>query len=191
MMNAVESSPPPLRGARPWPLSLAAYHGLGELGLIPQNAELLHGFIYTKMPKSPFHSFLVQFLLEALSRVLRAGYLLRSEQPVTCLDSELEPDLAVVTGRKEDYRRDHPRTAELVIEVCVTSADYDRSKLSAYAAVGVRECWLILGPEKRVEVYRQPADGEFNETTIHGPNGKLCSQALPEFSLDLDALFAQ
>lgn len=181
----------PLCGAQLWPLSVAAYRALGEAGLIPKNTELLHGFVYTKMSKSPFHSFLLQFLHEALSRVLSAGRLVRTEQPITCGDSEPEPDLAVVAGRKEDFRHDHPHTAELVIEVSITSHDYDRSKLRAYASAGVKECWVVLGPEKKIEVYRQPKDGQFTEHSVLAPGGTLTSAALPEFTLSLDALFAK
>lgn len=191
MKNAVESPPIPLRGAQLWPLSVAAYRALGEAGLIPKNTELLYGFVYTKMSKSPFHSFLLQFLHEALSRVLPAGRLLRVEQPITCGDSEPEPDLAVISGRKEDFRHDHPHTAELVIEVCLTSHDYDRSKLRAYANTGVKECWLVLGQEKQIEIYRQPKDGQFTEHALPGPGGTLTSAALPEFTLSLDALFTK
>jgi Uma2 family endonuclease len=191
MTNPVESPPVPLPGAPLWPLSVAAYRVLGESGLIPKNTELLYGFVYTKMSKSPFRSFLLQFLLEALIRVLPAGRLLRTEQPIMCGDSEPEPDLAVVAGCNKDFRQDHPHSAELVIEVCITSHDYDRSKLRAYATAGVKECWLVLGPEKQIEVYRLPKEGQFSEHSIHGPGGTLTSAALPEFTLSLDAFFAK
>jgi Uma2 family endonuclease len=191
MMNAVETSPVPLSGAQIWPLSVAAYRVLGEAGLIPKNTELIHGFVYTKMSKSPLHSFLVQFLHDELAGALPSGRLLRTEQPISCGDSEPEPDLAVVAGMKEDFRDDHPHAAELVIEVSITSHDYDRSKLRAYAAAGVKECWLVLGPEKQIEVHRHPRDGQFTEQAKHGPGGVLTSAALPEFLLSLDALFAK
>jgi Uma2 family endonuclease len=191
MMNTVESPPVPLCGGELWPLSVAAYRALGEAGLIPSNTELLYGFVYTKMSKSPFHSFLLQFLPEALTRVLPAGRLLRTEQPITCGDSEPEPDLAVVAGRKEDYRHDHPHTAEFVIEVSISSHDYDRSKLRAYASAGVKECWLVLGPEKKIEVYRQPKDGQYADQSSHGPGATLTSTALPEFTLSIEAFFAK
>jgi Uma2 family endonuclease len=191
MMKAVESSPVPLRGAALWPLSVAAYRVLGESGLVPENTELLYGFVYKKMSKSPFHSFLLQFLHEALTRVLPNGRLLRTEQPIMCGESEPEPDLAVVAGRKEDFRDDHPHSAELVIEVCVSSPDYDRSKLRAYATAGIKECWLVVGPEKKIEVYRLPKDGQFTEQSLHGPGGTLNSAAVPGFTLSLDDVFAK
>src|SRR6266540_822642 len=133
MKNAVESPPIPLRGAQLWPLSVAAYHALGEAGLIPKNTELLYGFVYTKMSISPLHSALVRRLSRLLKQALPPGFFVDSEQPITCEDSEPEPDIAVIRGAEEDFWDQHPGTAELVIEVCVTSHDYDHSKLRAYA----------------------------------------------------------
>jgi Uma2 family endonuclease len=178
-----------MREPRVWPLSVTAYHALGELGLIPEKTELLYGQVFHKMPKSPLHSFLLQTLQEALQRTVPPDYLVRTEQPISGADSEPEPDLAVVRGRREDFRDEHPRTAELVIEVCVTSHEYDRSKLSAYAVAGVKECWLVLGPERQIEVHRHPTGDRFIEQTTHGPGGRLASTAVPAFEADLEALF--
>jgi Uma2 family endonuclease len=190
-MKAAETYPTPLKSAPLWPLSVAAYRALGEAGLIPKNTELLYGFVYKKRSKSPCHSFLVQFLHDLLLRAVTPGLVVRTEQPVTCGDSEPEPDLAVVKGRNEDFRQDHPHSAELVIEVCIASHEYDRSKLPAYAIAGVKECWLVLGPEKQIEVYRQPAGGQFAEHAMHGPGGKLASLVLPSFVVDMGTLFAK
>jgi len=191
MMNVVESPPVPLRGVPLWPLSVTAYRALGEMGLIPKNTELLYGFVYTKMSKSPLHSSLLRRLKRLLERALPPGYFFDSEQPITCEDSEPEPDIAVIRGTEEDFWGQHPNTAELVIEVSVTSHDYDRSKLRAYASAGVKECWLILGPEKQIEVHRQPKDGQFTEQALHGPGGTLTIAALPEFTISLDAFFSK
>ncbi|MCW5554368.1 MAG: Uma2 family endonuclease [Verrucomicrobiae bacterium] len=190
-MKTVEFPQAPLRDAPMWPMSIAAYHALGEAGLIARNTELLYGFVYRKMPKSPIHCYLLQKLLQMLLRVVPASHLLRSEQPITCADSEPEPDVSVVKGSVEDFRLEHPRTAELVIEICVTSHEYDRSKLRAYASAGVKEVWLVLAPEKQIEVHRQPGDGKFAEPDSFGPGGQLICTALPEFTLDLDALFSK
>jgi Uma2 family endonuclease len=187
-MKAAEALQTPVRGAEVWPLSVEAYHALSEARLIPERTELLYGFVYHKMSKSPLHSFLVQLLQDLLHGVVPDGFVVRTEQPITCVDSEPEPDLAVVRGQVADFRLAHPRTAELVIEVCVTSADYDRSKLRAYASVGVKECWLVLGREKLIEVHRQPSGGQFAERTLHGPGARLTSAAVPSFTVDLSKL---
>jgi Uma2 family endonuclease len=97
----------------------------------------------------------------------------------------------VVRGEIASFRFAHPRTAELVIEVCVSSPDYDRSKLRAYANAGVKERWLVLGLEQQTEVHRQPAGDQFAEHIVHGPGGRLASAAVPGFTVDLNSLFAQ
>jgi Uma2 family endonuclease len=116
--------------------------------------------------------------------------MISAEQPITCVDSEPEPDLSVVRGEIADFRHGHPRTAELVIEICVSSHEYDRSKLRAYALAGVKECWLVLTPEKQIEVHRQPKGEQFAEHAVHGPGGSLTSAAVPGFAIELDRLFA-
>src|SRR5947208_17092250 len=93
VMNAVESPPTPLRSAPLWPLSVAAYRALGEAGLIPKNTELLYGFVYTKISKSPLHSGLVRRLLRLLRQASLPGCFVSSEQPITCIDSEPETDV--------------------------------------------------------------------------------------------------
>jgi len=50
-MKAAEALQARVRGAEVWPLSVAAYHALGEAGLIPEQTELLYGFVYHKSSK--------------------------------------------------------------------------------------------------------------------------------------------
>jgi Uma2 family endonuclease len=185
----VKSLPP---GARIWPLTVAAYRVLGEAGLISPRTELLHGIVYQKMSKSPLHSALVRELVRLLAATPLPGCFVSTEQPLTCDDySEPEPDIAVIRGSPDSFWRDHPHSAELVIEVCVISHAYDRSQLAAYAAAGVKECWLVLGPERQIEVHRQPAGDQFAERQVHGPGGQLTCAALPTFTLNLDTLFKE
>ena len=176
-------------GAKVFPLSAEAYHLLGEAGWLPKNTELLYGVVYKKVSKSPLHSAVVLELLQLLHEVLPSGHILMSEQPISCGDSEPEPDVAVVRGAIGDFRERHPQTAELAIEVCVTSHDYDRSKLRAYAVASIKEVWLLLVRERRVEVYLQPTNGEYVDKKLVGPRGKLASAVLPNFVLDLGSFF--
>ena len=77
-----------------------------------------------------------------------------------------------------------------MIEVCVSSADFDRSKRRAYAQAGVKECWLVLGTQKQIEVWRQPTNEEFTSRSVYGPGGLLTSASLPGIRVDLDRLFS-
>jgi Uma2 family endonuclease len=189
VMTAVESPKSPAGEPHKWPLSVKAYHALGEMGLIPEKTELLYGQVYCKMPKSPLHRLLLMRLLQVLQAAIPAGMHVQTEQPIVCGDSEPEPDLSVIKGTIDDYATEHPGTAELVIEICVTSHDFDRSKLRAYAAARVKEVWLILAPERQIEVHRQPKGEQFASRSIHGPGGQLTSQILSEFAVDLAKLF--
>lgn len=187
-MQAVDSPPMP-QGAKLWPLSIAAYHTLAEAGLIPENTELLYGFVYKKMSKSPLHSALVRRLTRLLKAACPPGFFIDSEQPITCDDSEPEPDIALIKGSEEEFWECHPTTAELVVEVCVTSHDYDRMKLAAYAKAGVKECWFVLGPERQIEVFRAPQDGNFGERKTYTGDDLLTCAAVPNFSLKVEELF--
>jgi Uma2 family endonuclease len=180
----------PVRGAKLWPMSVEAYHVLGEAGVIPENTELLHGLVYTKMPKSPFHWFLLQRLLEAIRQLNLPGILVRSEQPLTFTDSEPEPDIALIKGSANEFRFNHPVTAELVIEVCVSSHEYDRSKLRAHALAGVKECWLVLGPEKKVETYSRPKNGSYERQVVHGVGEVVKSEVVSDVTWDVAGVFS-
>ena len=97
-MKALQPVEVLVRGAHVWPLSLAAYHALGEAGLIPKRTELLYGFVYHKMSKSPFHSFLLQFLQEILLRAVSPGH---HQQP-----SLADPNLSHRTFRRRGMGED-------------------------------------------------------------------------------------
>ena len=153
-LTAVEAPTPVASGPQVWPIGVKAYHALGDLGLIPEKTELLYGQVFHKMSKSPWHCFLWEYLEDILRGAVPSDCRVRGEEPLTLGDSEPEADLAIVRGRREDFRQAYPATAELVIEVCVSSHDYGRSKLRAYAVADVRECWLVLAPETQIEVHR-------------------------------------
>lgn len=184
-MTATVDRPLPVDAPRPWPLSVPAYHVLGETGLIPEKTELLYGCVYEKMPKSPLHRLLVMRLLRLLQALVPTGFHVQPEQPITCGDSEPEPDLSVIRGREEDYADRHPQTAELVVEVVVSSHEYDRAKLRAYAIAGVKECWLVLAPERQIEVYRQPQGERYAVKNVFLVGQRLTSSVLPTVTVEV------
>ncbi len=111
--------------ARVHRMSVEDYHRMGEMGMIDESHELLRGYIVKKMAKSPLHTRIFQKLLMQLIRTVPAGVFVRPEQPVTIGESEPEPDFSVVRGDPDHYARRHPTTAELVIEIAVSSLEED------------------------------------------------------------------
>ena len=73
---------------------------------------------------------------------------------MTFADSEPGPDLAIVRGTRSDYRLAHPVSAELVIEVAVSSFEIDLVKAHVYAEGEVPEYWIVCPEKKQVEVFR-------------------------------------
>src|SRR5436190_1038759 len=113
----------------------------------------------------------------------------RKEEPLTCVDSEPEPDISVLRGNDSDFAASHPRTAELVIEIAVHSAALDREMASLYAEAGVKEYWIVLGSERQVEVYRQPDRGRYQERLTFGPEATLDCTSLPGVRIRVADLF--
>jgi len=172
------------------PLSVADYHHLGEFNENGRRTELVRGIVLEKMSKSPPHYTMIERVREILAGQIQPGWLLRQEGPLTLADSEPEPDVALVLGARGAFDAVHPTTAELVVEVAVTSLEIDRVKAAIYAEAGVKEYWIVCPGEKQVEVYRQPgANGYAERTTISPPSVIECA-ALPGVRVDLTALFA-
>jgi Uma2 family endonuclease len=183
-MNALLEMPEIRRQA--FAVSVEAYHRLTE----GQNTELLRGTIIQKMSKSPLHRFMADEIREILLGQITPEFVVFHEGPVTTADSEPEPDLAVVRGKKADFRSTHPRHAELVVEVAVTSLEIDRVKALIYAETGVKEYWIVCPQEMQVEVYRQPGPQGYAERTVVAAPAVLECAALPGVRVDLAALFA-
>ncbi|MEY4200717.1 MAG: hypothetical protein RLZZ265_2457 [Verrucomicrobiota bacterium] len=172
------------------PLSVAAYHALGDMGLIPERTELLRGFVFNKMPKSPLHRWILQRLLQRIQEALaRSPYWVQSEQPIVIGDSEPEPDIAVVAGNNDQFSDHHPITAEFAVEIAVTSHEFDRQKAGIYAEAGVKEFWIVLVPERQIEIHRRPEGGEYREVTVVGIEGVAVCAALPSIQVNVAALF--
>src|SRR6266511_3825783 len=126
------------------PLSVEEYHRLGEFNGNGRRTELVRGIVIEKMSKSPLHRILASRLYNLLLARLPDGLSVWKEEPLTLVDSEPEPDISVVRGEEADFRDAHPTTAELVVEIAVTSAALDRANVSLYAEAGVKEYWIVL-----------------------------------------------
>jgi Uma2 family endonuclease len=171
------------------PLSVEEYHRLGEFNERGRRTELIRGLVIEKVSKSPLHSTLGSLLYKLLLARLPAGFSVRKEEPLTFVDSEPEPDISVTRGGDRDFLDAHPTTAELVIEIAVSSPALDRENASLYAEAGVKEYWIVLGRERQVEVYRQPLNGRHQERFLFGANGTIKCSSLPGVRIPLAEMF--
>lgn len=136
------------------------YERMVDSGVFEPGAkvELVEGVIYDMPAQGSLHTTGVSLALRALSRVFPH---VRAQMPLALgLDSEPEPDVAVVTGEVRDYTHGHPATALLVVEVAHNSLRHDRQKkLPLYARSGIPEAWILNLRDKTLEVYREPSEG--------------------------------
>ena len=170
--------------------SVQEYHRLSEFNDNGRRTELIRGIVIEKMSKSPLHRILASRLYHLLFAQLPEGYSVWKEEPLTLPDSEPEPDISVTHGTESDFATAHPTTAELVIEVAVSSPTLDRENASLYAEAGVKEYWIVLGPERRVEVYRQPENGRYRESLQFASDATLQCASVPAVRILVSDLFA-
>ena len=171
------------------PLSVEEYHHLGEYNENGRRTELIRGFVIEKMSKSLLHRTIGSRLHRMLLAQLPAGYSLWKEEPLTFVDSEPEPDISVVQGDEDDFTEAHPSTAELAVEVAVSSPALDRELASLYAEAGVKEYWIVLGKERKMEVYLDPKDGQYQQKRIVGMHETLQCASVPALQIRIAALF--
>ncbi len=158
--------------------------------------ELIAGVLYSSPPPEQTHDSVVA----RLNRLLNA-HLLNTNTPGTLYvpraaiwtsaHTYLEPDLFYVSAELE-ARLDPQRrtTADLVIEVISPgSAIYDRNtKADTYAALGVRELWLVDETAQTVEVRRQAGQG-FGAAHVLQHEELINSAVLPNLNVSVAQLF--
>lgn len=128
-----------------------------------EKTELFEGVIVEKTTKSNEHDFYSQEFYELIQGILPEGYFIRRESSIHLPDSDFEPDILVLSGKNKDYRFQKPETARLIIEISISSLNYDREKAKAYAKGNVEEYWIVDVANKSVEVYTNPQAGVYQE----------------------------
>jgi Uma2 family endonuclease len=186
MMPVLEE---PAVRARMHPISVETYHRLGEIGHLSERTELIRGAVIEQMPRTPLHSSIVGLLGDHFRALALHDYIVREQEPLTFEESEPEPDIAILHGRRPAYFTAHPQTAALVIEVCVTSESLDRVKLGVYAEAGIPECWLVLAEERVVERHTEPGDRLYRHVERATFPAQLASTILPVVVLPSAGLF--
>jgi Uma2 family endonuclease len=145
-----------------WRLSVDRYHEMIQVGILTEDdsVELLEGWLVSKMPKNPPHRVATRLTRNAMERIVPVGWYVDTQEPITTLDSEPEPDVMVVRGDTRQYIDHHPGPQDLalVVEIAETTLQRDRTlKKRVYAFAGISVYWIVNLIERQVEVYTIPS----------------------------------
>ncbi len=159
--------------------------------------ELIAGVLYMTPPPGYTHDSsvarLIRLITAELIRLSDKGALYAPRAAIWTRDrTYLEPDLFYISAETE-ARLDPERrtTADLVIEVISPgSAIYDRNtKADTYAALHVKELWLIDETEQTVEVRVLQGD-RYPEGIILAKGEQLKSQIIAGLVINVTEIFA-
>lgn len=167
------------------------YYRLAEGGVFDgKRVELLEGEIIEVAPMGPLHATAIDLVADFLRAIFGKGYFVRVQAPVDVgAVSQPEPDIVVLIGSPRDYRRGHPKTPTLAVEIADSSIRKDRLfKTKIYSKAGIQDYWIINLVENCIEVYRRPHnDAEkgyiYIERIVYGEDESLSPLAKPEASI--------
>lgn len=168
------------------------YEQMIDAGVLTEDdrVELIEGQITPMSPQSSRHITTIDLCRRALEPICPQGFLVRTQAPLALgSSSEPEPDLIVLEGDVMDYWKQHPTEALLVIEVSETSLLKDREqKRLLYAEHGIPEYWIVNLADQHLEVYRDPASGDYKTKTTLERSDSVTPRFAPDAKLSAKQL---
>ena len=79
-------------------------------------------------------------------------------------------------------------TAQLVVEIAVSSESIDRGKAAIYADAKIPEYWIVFPEAESAEIYRDPFPGGYLDRTKVLRGETLSSVAIPSIRFDLSEI---
>lgn len=177
--------------------TVEAFHIACDAGAFgPQKRlELIQGRIFEIMRQGPRRSTLASVVADMLREATGKRFAVREEKPVQiAADSQPLPDVLVLKGRQTDYNDHQPRPEEvaLIVEVSVTTAEYDLGKKAEqYAQAGISECWVIVEMDNVIVRHRQPSPEGYQEVTRLEGTDALSPLAMPNAVWTVAALLGK
>ena len=170
------------------------YYKMVDVGILHDGdrTELIEGEIIEMSAMGSRHAAVVTRLTDLLVPLFKGKALLRPQLPLRLNDfNEPQPDVALLTPRKDCYASQHPGPADvfLVVEVADSSLKYDRDiKLRIYSQAGVPEVWIadILGGV--VRVYRDPSGNSFTTSLSFQRGESIYCLSFPQVQLHVDEI---
>lgn len=173
--------------------TLDEYHRLVDEGILDdQPVELLSGEIVVMSPEGEPHAAIGTDAAEYLMYLLEQRAQVRQAKPISlpAVNSEPEPDLAIVRRLGPEYRDHHPFPENVfwLVEYANTSLSKDLdAKKRLYAAAGILEYWVVNLRDMTVVVFRDPGAATYRtEQTL--VSGVIHPLAFPDLAVSVSRL---
>jgi len=170
-----------------------AYDQMVRAGVfVGRRVELVGGIIHEMSPQDRLHAAGLRRARWILEEICPEGHQVDIQMPLNLgLDSEPEPDLAIVRRDPQNYAQGHPTSAVLVVEVAQSSLRHDRDKAEIYALAGIEDYWIVSLVHEILEVYRQPLHGTYHTRLVLRRGERVATLARPDVSVAVDDLLPQ
>ena len=170
------------------------YVAIYEKGIIPddERTELIDGEIIEMAPMGMQHEANVDDGTRILVRAVGDRAIVRVQGSLTVDEGNRpQPDLMLLKLRDGGYRDRPagPTDVLLIIEVSDSTLANDRgAKLTRYAQADIPEVWIENIPDRVIEAYRNPVDGEYTESRTYRPGETISPTAFPDIELSVSQL---
>ncbi|NES00728.1 MAG: Uma2 family endonuclease [Symploca sp. SIO1B1] len=172
--------------------SVEDYHQMINAGILNERrVELLAGEIIEMSPETPIHYNTAKRGSKYLEELLVGKAEVRFNGLITLLNSEPEPDIAIVRLPESRYDARHPRAKDIfwLIEVANTSQKKDLGlKKELYAIAQIQEYWVWDLIARNMTVFRGPSKSSYlvqQEIT----QGEITPLAFPDIKVSVERLF--
>lgn len=169
------------------------YHQMIDAGiLMERQVELLNGEIVEMAPEGEVHAYASDEAGEYLIYLLGNRAKVRQGKPITIplIQSEPEPDIAIVERLGENYRNHHPYPENIfwLIEYSNSSLNKDLEiKTKIYAAAQIPEYWIINLKTLVLIVFRFPTETGYQDQKTF-TQGEMSPLAFPDLVISVQRL---
>jgi Uma2 family endonuclease len=154
--------------------------------------ELIDGQLIDVPPQGPPHIGTLMRFEHYFRAAFGTRVHVRGQGPLmVAVDSQPEPDIALVRWSDRFYTNVHPTIEETfaVVEIAYTSLQFDRGvKRRIYGAGGVPEYWIVDVEAGAIEVYREPHDLGYTSPTVFRRGQTVSFAAFPDVVFSVDEL---
>ena len=170
------------------------YYRMADVGVLKwgEHDELLNGVVMDPFRITPLHASVTRQIAEPFYHLPEKRCIVSIRNPVRLDEyNELQPDVALIKCRRDDYTTRHPGADDvlLLVEVADASLNYVREeKLPAYGHAGAPEVWIVNLNELTVEIYRDPNFTGYGSKTVLRAGDRARPLAFPDVALDVAEL---